>query len=163
MAKFRRFDGRRRGRRFARHHRQPADAVVEHLVQVLVDLPVDLGNLFAQLLAATAEILGVEILLDVLFHLPANGLLGDDLGSHRLGGRRRWGGGRLRARGIAATGGGATHELFDLIRHVSRDGTRSAGRRLNLLQFRHELSDPREKEEHHQHHQLQQGDIDGGQ
>ena len=86
---------------------QSAHPVVEHLVQVLVDLPVGLGDLFAKFLAAAAEILGVEILLDVLLHLPANRLPGHDFGRHRLGGRRRRRrrGSRPSALGVAATGG----------------------------------------------------------
>ena len=52
--KVRRLVGRRRRRRLARHRLQLAHAVVEHLLQVLVDLLVGLGDLLAQLVLAAA-------------------------------------------------------------------------------------------------------------
>ena len=61
--------------------------MVEHLVQALVDLSVGLDDLLAEFLGAAAEILRVEILLDVFADLSADGLLGNDFGPDRLGGR----------------------------------------------------------------------------
>ena len=74
LGEFQRLGGHRRGRRLARHGRQLAYAVVEHLVQVLIDLLVGLGDFLAKLAGAAAELLGVEILLDVLGHLAADRL-----------------------------------------------------------------------------------------
>jgi len=64
---------RRRGG-LARHGLQLAYAVIEHLLQTLVDLPVGLGDLLAQRVFATGERLLVEIFLNMLAHLSANGL-----------------------------------------------------------------------------------------
>jgi hypothetical protein len=63
--------------------------VIEHLVQVLVDLLIDLGDFFAQLAGAAAEAFGVQVFSDVLLDLPTDGRLGNHLGWDRLLGQRR--------------------------------------------------------------------------
>ena len=112
---------------------------LDHLVQVLIDLLVGLGDFLAKLAGAAGELFGVEILLDVLGHLSADGFtgFGHDLGLDRLLGRRRWhpaggfcwrlGAGRLR-RLHAPPLGGATQKIVDLVGHVGGDGPRGRGR-----------------------------------
>jgi hypothetical protein len=101
----------------------------------------------------------VEILLDVLADLSADGFFSGDFGN-RLGPDRLGGLGRRlddnwpRALG-RLTLRGAAHELFDLVGHIGRGGTRrqrTLARRRNLPNLQQQLADQRHNNDHQDHH-----------
>ena len=159
----------RRRRRFADTVSKPAQTVVEHLMQMLVDLLIGLGNLLAQRLLAAAETLArrdTSRRARPPVRLPATSATT----SARTGcGQRRT---TAAARSVEPVAAGrrdlaARRKNSSISSATSRrNRTRAggaAGRRANLPQTRQQLTEHRHQEDHEDHHDLEQVGDAGGQ